>query len=129
MTQSLRRPNGRWVIYGAIGGFVGGVVMYAIMSGMVLAMGTRVNCFGYYCTSLGVAAHLITSTVIGAIFGVVISAVNKLRIAGFGRGIGPCHYRFDSICRTLLANSNNRYSFKDSIIFEDDEFADDAGRV
>jgi TM2 domain-containing membrane protein YozV len=37
---------------------------------------------------LGVAVHLITSTVIGAIFGLVINAVNKLRITGIAKGIG-----------------------------------------
>ena len=34
MTQSsLHRPIGKGIVFGAIGGFVGGLVMYAIMSG------------------------------------------------------------------------------------------------
>jgi hypothetical protein len=100
MAQSLRRPIGRGVIYGAIGGFVGGLVMYAIMSGVMEAIGMGANCFAVilalisgqpFSNSLvpiGVAIHLITSTVIGAIFGVVISSINKLRITGFARGLG-----------------------------------------
>jgi len=100
MTQSLNRPTGRGITYGAIGGFVGGLLMYAIMSGVMLAIGMGANCFaiiialitGQQYSSglipLGVAVHLITSTAIGAIFGVVIGSVNKLRITGFGRGIG-----------------------------------------
>jgi hypothetical protein len=36
---------------------------------------------------LGLAIHLMTSTTIGVIFGVVISSIKKLRINGFARGI------------------------------------------
>lgn len=100
MTQSLHRPTGRGVIYGAIGGFVGGLVMYAIMSGVMLAIGMGANCFAVIIAlitgqpysngliPLGVAVHLITSTVIGVIIGVIIGSANKPRITGFGRGIG-----------------------------------------
>jgi hypothetical protein len=101
MTQnSLRRPIGKGIIFGAIGGFVGGVLMYAIMTGVMEAIGMGANCFAVilalitgqpFSNSLvpiGLAIHLITSTVIGAIFGVVISSINKLRINGFVRGIG-----------------------------------------
>jgi len=100
MTQSLRRPFGRGIIYGAIGGFIGGLVMYAVMSGIMLAINLGANCFAVIIAlitdqpysnglvPLGVSIHLITSTVIGAIFGLVISAVNKLRITGFAKGIG-----------------------------------------
>ncbi len=35
----------------------------------------------------GIVIHLITSVAIGAIFGIVISRFDKLRIAGFARGI------------------------------------------
>jgi hypothetical protein len=100
MTQSLHRPFGRGIIYGAIGGFVGGLVMYAVMSGVMLAINMGANCFAVIIAlitgqpysngliPLGVSVHLITSTVIGAIFGIVISAINKLRITGFAKGIG-----------------------------------------
>jgi hypothetical protein len=100
MTQSLRRPFGRGIIYGAIGGFVGGLVMYAVMSGVMLAVNMGANCFAVIVAlitgqpysnglvPLGVSVHLITSTVIGAIFGMIISTVKKLRITGFAKGIG-----------------------------------------
>lgn len=100
MTQSLHRPTGRGIIYGAIGGFVGGLVMYAIMSGVMLVIGMGANCFAVIIAlvtgqpysngliPLGVAVHLITSTIIGAIFGVIIGSVNKFRITGLSRGIG-----------------------------------------
>jgi len=100
MTQSLHRPIGRGAIYGAIGGFVGGIVMYAVMSGVMLAIDMGANCFAVIIAlitgqpysnglvPLGVSVHLITSTVIGVIFGLVISGVNKLKITGFAKGIG-----------------------------------------
>ena len=101
MTQSsLHRPIGKGIVFGAIGGFVGGLVMYAIMSGIMEAIGMGANCFAVilalitgqpFSNSLvpiGLAIHLVTSTIIGAIFGVVINSINKLRINGFTRGIG-----------------------------------------
>jgi hypothetical protein len=101
MTQSsLHRPIGKGIIFGAIGGFVGGLVMYAIMSGVMETIGMGANCFAVilalitgqpFSNSLvpiGFAIHLIASIVIGAIFGVVISSINKLRVNGFARGIG-----------------------------------------
>src|SRR5919201_5192524 len=103
MTESsLHRPIGRGIVFGAIGGFVGGLVMYAIMSGVMEAIGMGANCFAVILAMisgqpfsnslvpLGVAIHLIITTVIGVIFGVVISSINKLRITGFARGLGFC---------------------------------------
>ena len=100
MTQkSLHPPIGRGIIYGAIGGLVGGIVMYAIMSVVMLAINMGANCFAIIVAMitgqpysnnlipLGVAVHLITSTVIGAIFGVIITSIRKLKITGFARGI------------------------------------------
>src|ERR687887_1634672 len=101
MTQSsLHRPIGKGIIFGAIGGFVGGLVMYAVMSGVMEAIGMGANCFAVilalitgqpFSNSLvpiGLAIHLITSTIIGVIFGVIISSISKLRINGFAKGIG-----------------------------------------
>jgi TM2 domain-containing membrane protein YozV len=100
MTQSLHRPVGKGVIYGAIGGLAGGLIMYAVMSAVMLAIDMGANCFAViialvtgqqYSNGLvpsGVSVHLITSTMIGAIFGLVIGGVNKLRITGFVKGIG-----------------------------------------
>jgi hypothetical protein len=100
MTQSsLHRPIGKGIVFGAIGGFVGGVVMYAVMSGVMEAIGMGANCFAVilalitgqpFSNSLvpiGLAIHLVTSTIIGAIFGVVITSINKLRVNRFARGI------------------------------------------
>ena len=101
MTQSsLHRPIRKGIIFGAIGGFVGCLVMYGVMSGVMETIGMGANCFAIilalitgqpFSNSLvpiGLAIHLVTSTVIGAIFGVVISSINKLRINGFAKGIG-----------------------------------------
>jgi hypothetical protein len=74
--------------------------MYAIMSEVMETIGMGANCFAIilalitgqpFSNSLvpiGLAIHLVTSTIIGAIFGVVISSISKLRINGFARGIG-----------------------------------------
>ena len=98
--SSLHRPIGKGIVFGAIGGFVGGLVMYAVMSGVMEAIGMGANCFAVilalvtgqpFSNSLvpiGLAIHLITSTIIGAIFGVVTSSISKLRINGFTKGIG-----------------------------------------
>jgi hypothetical protein len=71
-----------------------------VMSGVMLAVNMGANCFAVIVAlitgqpysnglvPLGVSVHLITSTVIGAIFGMIISTVNKLRITGFAKGIG-----------------------------------------
>jgi hypothetical protein len=101
MTQStLQRPIRKGIIFGAIGGFAGGLVMYAVMSGVMQAIGMGANCFAVILAlisgqpfsnnlvPLGLGIHLITSAVIGIIFGVVISSIKKLRIKGFARGIG-----------------------------------------
>lgn len=100
MTQSsLHRPIGKGIVFGAIGGFVGGLVMYAVMSGVMEAIGMGANCFAVilalitgqpFSNSLvpiGLVIHLVTSTIIGAIFGIVITSINKLRVNRFARGI------------------------------------------
>jgi hypothetical protein len=97
--SSLHRPIGKGIVFGAIGGFVGGLVMYAVMSGVMEAIGMGANCFAVilalitgqpFSNSLvpiGLAIHLVTSTIIGAIFGIVITSINKLRVNRFARGI------------------------------------------
>jgi hypothetical protein len=129
MTQkSLHPPIGRGIIYGAIGGLVGGIVMYAIMSAVMLALNMGANCFAIivamitgqpYSNSLiplGIAVHLTTSTVIGVIFGVVISSIGKLRITGFAR----------DVCRNFLTNNSDCHAVKDDGCDESNEFTDDA---
>lgn len=45
MRQCLRDPIGRGVICRLVVGFVGGLIMYAIVSTVMLAMGMGTNCF------------------------------------------------------------------------------------
>ena len=97
--QSSNRSIGKSIAFGAIGGFVGGLVMIpfmmltAIMAGMPantvpVAMGlafTGANQNDAMTSGLGM--HLLTSALIGIIFGAITSFVGKLRITSFGKGI------------------------------------------
>jgi hypothetical protein len=91
----------RSIALGAIGGFVAGLVMIpfimitAILAGMppetmLIAMGLM---FGPPPSStdstiiVGFGMHILTSILIGVIFGAVTAFVKKLRITGFGKGI------------------------------------------
>jgi hypothetical protein len=91
----------RSIALGAIGGFVAGLVMApfimitAILAGMppdtmLIAMGLM---FGGASSSkdtammVGFGTHMLTSVLIGMIFGTVTAFVKKLRITGFGKGI------------------------------------------
>ncbi len=99
MHKSLFHPIRKGAIFGAIGGFVGGVIMYIIMSEVMLAIGMGANCFAVILglitgqpisnnlVPLGIVIHLITSTLIGAIFGIVTGGINKLQITGYAKGI------------------------------------------
>jgi TM2 domain-containing membrane protein YozV len=83
-------------MFGAIGGFVAGLVMApfimitAILAGMppdtmLIAMGLI---FGSTAsTMVGFVMHMLTSILIGIIFGAIISLVKKFWITGFGKGI------------------------------------------
>jgi len=85
--------------YSAIGGFVAGIVMMGVamtttvMIGMPYdtipkAIGTA---FGASLNNLivtGLGMHLLTSIVVGIIFGIVTGNVKKLQITGFRKGIG-----------------------------------------
>jgi hypothetical protein len=91
---------GRSIGFGAIGGFVAGLVMVpflmitAILAGMPpdtmpIAMGLM---FGTSATKesamiVGFGMHMLTSILIGIIFGAVTSLVRKLMITGFRKGI------------------------------------------
>lgn len=89
---------GRSIAYGAAGGIVAGLVMApflmltAIMTGMpantmVVAMGLGFGASQDNAMMVGFGMHLVTSVLVGMIFGVVIS-IRGLRIASFGKGIG-----------------------------------------
>jgi hypothetical protein len=96
--QSSNRYIGKSVLFGAIGGFLGGLVMIpfmmltAIMAGMPastmpIAMGLALGANQNDAMTTGLGMHLLTSTLIGIIFGAITSVVGKLRITGFRKGI------------------------------------------
>jgi hypothetical protein len=90
---------GKSIAFGAIGGFVAGLVMAlfimitAILAGMtpetmLIAMGLIFGAFSRDSAMMvGFGMHMITSVLIGVIFGAVTDLVKKLRIRGFGKGI------------------------------------------
>ncbi len=97
--QSSNRSVGISIVFGAIGGFVGGLVMIpfmmltAIMAGMPantmpVAMGLAfAGANQNDAMTSGLGMHLLTSALIGVIFGAITSLVGKLRITSFGKGI------------------------------------------
>lgn len=98
-TESSHHSVGKNIAFGAIGGFAGGLVMIpfmmltAMLAGMPantmpVAMGLAFGGNQNYAMMTGLGMHLLTSTLIGIIFGTVTGAVGKLRITGFGKGIG-----------------------------------------
>lgn len=92
------------IMFGAISGLVAGLVMApfimitAILAGMppdtmLIAMGLI---FGTSfskdaATMVGIVMHMLTSILIGIIFGAIISLVKKFWITGFGKGIIEGH--------------------------------------
>jgi hypothetical protein len=104
MVKSLHASShtiiGKSIVFGAIGGFVAGLVMApfimitAILAGMspdtmLIAMGLM---FGFSSSKdiammVGFGMHILTSILIGMIFGVVTSLVKKFWITGFGKVI------------------------------------------
>jgi hypothetical protein len=104
MVKSLHASShtiiGKSIAFGAIGGFVAGLVMApfimitAILAGMppdtmLIAMGLM---FGPSSSKdiammVGFGMHMLTSILIGIIFGAVTSLVKKFWITGFGKGI------------------------------------------
>src|ERR687897_3085807 len=88
------------IVFGAIGGFVAGLVMApfiiitAILAGMppdtmLIAMGSMFDPFSSKDAAMmvGFGMHMLTSVLIGIIFGAVTSLVKKFWITGFGKGI------------------------------------------
>lgn len=93
----LQYPKKASIGYGAISGFVAGIVMMGVaMSTTVMigmpydtipkAIGTALDSSPDNLIATGLGMHLLTSTLVGIIFGSVTS-INKLRITGFGKGI------------------------------------------
>ncbi len=89
--------NKKIILFGAIGGFVAGLVMLpflmltAILAGMPantmpVAMGLSFGSMMNNAMAVGVSLHFITSIIIGILFGIVISKVNKLKINSLKKG-------------------------------------------
>jgi hypothetical protein len=98
-TQPSHHFVSKSVLFGGVAGFVGGLVMIpfmmliAMMAGMpantmpvAMGMAFGVNQNDAMMTGLGM--HLLTSTLIGVIFGAVTGSVDKLKITRFRKGIG-----------------------------------------
>jgi hypothetical protein len=96
--QSSNRSVGKSILFGAAGGFVGGLAMIpfmmltAIMAGMPantipVAMGLTFGANQNDAMTSGVGMHILTSALIGVIFGAITALVGKLRITGFRKGI------------------------------------------
>ena len=89
----------RGIALGAIGGFVAGLVMApfimitAILTGMPpetmpIAMGLMFGAFSRDIAMIvGFGMHMLTSVLIGVVFGAVTALIKKLRITGFRKGI------------------------------------------
>jgi hypothetical protein len=97
-TQSTNRSVRKSILSGAIGGFVGGLIMIpfmmltAIMAGMpantiVVAIGLAFGANQNDAMTSGLGMHILTSALIGVIFGAITALVGKLRITGFRKGI------------------------------------------
>ena len=100
MRRGIIQPNYSFaasIAIGAISGLAAGLVMapFLMLTGLIAGMpaNTMPIAIGLaFVTSMDNAAmvgfgmHLITSILIGIIFGVVIAKVNKLRITGFTKG-------------------------------------------
>ncbi|MDP8906282.1 MAG: hypothetical protein M3M88_02035 [Thermoproteota archaeon] len=95
--NSLEYSVGKSISFGAIGGFVAGLVMApflmitAMMAGMPAdtmptAMGLAFGAGKDNAMMVGFGMHMLTSVLIGVIFGAVTS-IKKLRIRGFAKGI------------------------------------------
>jgi hypothetical protein len=100
MTKNFEHQDvGKSIGYGGIGGFVGGLAMSpfliitAIVTGMPLetmpvAMGLLFGDFSKPdAMTIGFAMHMLTSVLIGVIFGTVTALVGRLKITRYRKGI------------------------------------------
>ncbi|MDE1765582.1 MAG: hypothetical protein KGI27_04800 [Thaumarchaeota archaeon] len=97
--ENVQYTTRKGIGYGAISGFVAGIAMMlvamatTVMSGMPMltiptAIGLVFGASMKNAVMTGLVMHLITSTIVGIIFGAVVSNVRKLTITGYGKGIG-----------------------------------------
>ncbi len=94
MKTDLVHSTSRGVSYGLISGFIGALVLGGIASMMpvngvpfFVAAAMLMGVGGSMATAAGWIMHLITGLIIGAIFGVVVTKVNKLKTPNIGRGL------------------------------------------
>jgi TM2 domain-containing membrane protein YozV len=92
-------PPSKSIAFGAIGGFVAGLVMapFLMISGVLAGMpaNTMPMAIGLVfgaankdnAITVGFGMHMLTSVIIGVIFGVIIAKIHILRITGFAKGI------------------------------------------
>jgi hypothetical protein len=97
--HNSRQILGKSMAFGTIGGFVGGLVMspFLIITAILVemqpntipvAMGLMFGPFSNTnAMTVGFAMHMVTSVLIGIIFGVVTTLVGKLMITRFRKGI------------------------------------------
>ncbi len=89
---------GRGIGVGAISGAIAGAVMLPVMMATNTMMGNPALAFQIMigmmmgqgmatAAGVGVGLHMLASTIIGIIFGAITSS-DKLRLTGFGKGIG-----------------------------------------
>ena len=88
----------RMIMFGAIGGIIAGLVMApflmltALLVGMPAdtmptAMGLAFGANSNGAMMTGFGLHILTSIIIGVIFGAIVANVSKLRISGFTKGV------------------------------------------
>lgn len=90
----------RHTLFGAISGFVAGIIMTPFLMLIGVIMGIDPNtisiargmAFGFNNDNnnaliVGLVMHLLTSTVIGIIFAILVTKVNRLKITGYKKGL------------------------------------------
>jgi hypothetical protein len=97
--HNARQILGKSMVFGAIGGFVGGLAMspFLIITAilvemqqdtLLVAMGLMFGPFSNTnAMTVGFSMHMVTSVLLGIIFGAVTSLVGKLMITRFRKGI------------------------------------------
>jgi hypothetical protein len=90
----------RHTLFGAISGLAAGIIMTPFLMLIGVIMGIDPNAisiargmaFGFnsdnnYALIVGLVMHLLTSTVIGIIFAILVTKVNRLKITGYKKGL------------------------------------------
>ena len=91
-------PTSRTLSLAILGGFVGALLMAGIASMMLVPTPMGGQLFfvaaamqmgmGSSSTAAGWMLHLLTGVIVGAIFGVIVAKVSRLRLNSLGKGLG-----------------------------------------